>query len=126
MRRNGTDTSGRVLTDRSTLRYGGSSERSASPNGALENDRRDTMAHERFPTLRETRSARPEAEAQAEPETGVERDELAKAEEAMKTVLAENERLKRHVLDLEDRLHRVTVMYNNLVAKQRRKGAHRG
>jgi hypothetical protein len=86
------------------------------------------MAHERFPTLRETRSARPEAEVQAEPETVVTMDELDQTREAMQTVLAENERLKRHVLDLEDRLHRVTALHNATIDRERRnrKGAHRG
>lgn len=86
------------------------------------------MEHERFPTLRETRSARPEVEPQAKPETGVTMEELDKTREAMQTVLEENERLKRHVLDLEDRLQRVTAMHNAAIDRDRRtrKGVHRG
>jgi regulator of replication initiation timing len=86
------------------------------------------MAHERFPTLRETRSARPEAEAKAEPETGVSVDELERTREAMETVLAENERLKRRVSELQDRLDRTIAVHNAQVEKERRrrKGAQRG
>jgi regulator of replication initiation timing len=96
--------------------------------GAKANDRRDTMAHERFPTLRETRSARPQAEAQAEPETGVTMDQLDQTREAMETVLAENERLKRRVTELQDRLDRTIAVHNAQIEKERRrrKGANRG
>jgi regulator of replication initiation timing len=96
--------------------------------GAKANDRRDTMAHERFPTLRETRSARPQAEAQAEPETGVTADELDKTREAMQTVLMENERLKRRVSELQDRLDRTVAVHNAQIEKERRrqKAGNRG
>jgi regulator of replication initiation timing len=55
-------------------------------------------------------------------------DELDKTREAMQTVLAENERLKRRVSELQDRLDRTIAVHNAQIEKERRrrKGAHRG
>lgn len=65
----------------------------------------------RMPTLKESAAPKPVDY------TGIE-TQLVEAERAMQEVLADNERLKRRVADLEDKLQRVTAMHNALVAKR--------
>jgi cell division septum initiation protein DivIVA len=55
-------------------------------------------------------------------------DQLDQTREAMETVLAENERLKRRIHELEDRLARTIAVHNAQIEKERRrqKAGNRG
>ena len=93
----------------------------------------------RFPTLEEARAASyepieemgralPGPRPVQAPDAIVEPDELERLNATMREVLAENERLKDKVVDLEARTAKVTAMHNAMVEKQHRdrKAGRRG
>jgi hypothetical protein len=84
----------------------------------------------RFPTLDESRGAQDVEFDDLDNGLADRRiaEDLERANEAMRAVLAENERLKGRVAELEDRCAAVTKLYNAQIEKSKReqKAAKRG